>query len=515
MPNRLIFHIVLLFCVALCFSQKNEAGLLLEKANEILYDDPRQAITIGENLIKNPDFPAKAEAAILLAKSHFITGQYAQAVADVQTALAESKNDDKSQTRFDALLLAAEIYSSLELFALAKKNLVDARQIAKNNPALTRRLDAYELFVETPSPNYIACAKCIKGMTPVDLSKNAFISKGTPLQLTARAFQKQLLLDSASVYFEKNAKDLAENRRGAYWRILALIDYSDFHFSAKRYAATIAMLEQALGLGKVMNNPFFVKTIGEKISVAALAQTDQTQFDEFRKKAESAQNDVDTQITQATNLVFENLQQEKTEKIEAAQKSQSRLSIILGLTAIVILMMWLAVRWFFANKTQHLQDIISYLKLIKNIETKREPVVKSGKNLSIPKDTEDLLLTKLEKFESGKKYLTKDFSLAQLAALLDTNTKYLSEVINKYKRKNFNSYTNELRIRYIVEKLKNDPKYLSYKVSYLAEECGFSSHSLFSAAFKTHTGITPNVFIQFLSDDLRRAAEQEQFAQLQ
>jgi AraC-like DNA-binding protein len=296
---------------------------------------------------------------------------------------------------------------------------------------------------------------------------------------------------------------------------LALIDYSDFHFSAKRYAATIAMLEQALGLGKVMNNPFFVKTIGEKISVAALAQTDQTQFDEFRKKAESAQNDVDTQITQATNLVFENLQQEKTEKIEAAQKSQSRLSIILGLTAIVILMMWLAVRWFFANKTQHLQDIISYLKLIKNIETKREPVVKSGKNLSIPKDTEDLLLTKLEKFESGKKYLTKDFSLAQLAALLDTNTKYLSEVINKYKRKNFNSYTNELRIRYIVEKLKNDPKYLSYKVSYLAEECGFSSHSLFSAAFKTHTGITPNVFIQFLSDDLRRAAEQEQFAQLQ
>jgi AraC-like DNA-binding protein len=129
-------------------------------------------------------------------------------------------------------------------------------------------------------------------------------------------------------------------------------------------------------------------------------------------------------------------------------------------------------------------------------------VEKTGtKNLSIPKETEDLILAKLEKFEAGKKFLSKDISLAQMTALFETNTKYLSEIINKYKGKNVNLYINELRIKYIVEKLKNDPKYLHYKVSYLAEECGFSSHSSFSAVFKSITGITPNVFIQFLSED--------------
>jgi AraC-like DNA-binding protein len=92
-------------------------------------------------------------------------------------------------------------------------------------------------------------------------------------------------------------------------------------------------------------------------------------------------------------------------------------------------------------------------------------------------------------------------SLALLASQLDTNTKYLSEVINKYKGKNFNVYINELRINYIVSKLKTNPMYLNYKVSYLADECGFSSHSSFSTVFKNCTGIKPNVFIQFLMKD--------------
>jgi AraC-like DNA-binding protein len=510
MPNRLLIPIVLLFCRALCFSQQGETVVLLDRANEILYNDPNQAIKIGENLIQNTDCSQKAETAMLLAKSYFVTGQYALAVSNVQLAVTDAQSAEP-KIMFDAFILAAEIYNRLELFGISQKYLAGARDIAANDTALKKRLDAYTLFVAVPAPNHAACIACIKA-TPSDSRNNTFLSKGTPLQLTARAYQKDLLIDSAAVYFEKNAKDITDNHRGAYWQILALIDYSDFYFAQKNYAAAAGMLEQALKIENVIGNPYFLQIIGEKLSATSLVLGDKSRFEEFRKKAETAQNDVDAQITEATNLAFENLQQEKTAKIAQAKKSQSRVAIVLGIGVLLIISLWLAIRWFFATKMQHLQDIINYLKLIKNIEKKQEPVVKTTKNLSIPKETEELLLAKLEKFEAGKKYLTKDFSLAQLASMFDTNTKYLSEVINKYKRKNFNSYVNELRIRYIVEKLKNDQKYLTYKVSYLAEESGFSSHSLFSAAFKTHTGITPNVFIQFLSQDLRKA-ENEQMAQ--
>ena len=112
-----------------------------------------------------------------------------------------------------------------------------------------------------------------------------------------------------------------------------------------------------------------------------------------------------------------------------------------------------------------------------------------------------MILSKMKKFEDSNKFLQKEMSLAMLASQFGTNTKYLSEIINKHLGKNFNNYINDLRINYIVEKLKTTPKYLNYKVSYLAEETGFSSHSSFTTVFKNTTGISPNVFIKLLTKD--------------
>ena len=88
-----------------------------------------------------------------------------------------------------------------------------------------------------------------------------------------------------------------------------------------------------------------------------------------------------------------------------------------------------------------------------------------------------------------------------MAKQLDTNTKYISEIIHTHKNKNFNTYINELRINHIIQLMKEDKKYLNYKVSYLAEESGFSSHSAFTVVFKSITGITPKQFISFLKKD--------------
>lgn len=64
-----------------------------------------------------------------------------------------------------------------------------------------------------------------------------------------------------------------------------------------------------------------------------------------------------------------------------------------------------------------------------------------------------------------------------------------------YKGKDFNNYINELRIRYIIRKFQTDSSYLSYKLAYIAEQAGFSSHSKFAAIFKNFTGLSPSVFI--------------------
>ncbi len=113
-------------------------------------------------------------------------------------------------------------------------------------------------------------------------------------------------------------------------------------------------------------------------------------------------------------------------------------------------------------------------------------------------ETESKLLELLEEFEKGQLYNNKGMSLSFLAGELNTNTKYLSYVINQHKNTDFKTYINRLRINYIVDKLINDEKYRQYKISILADECGFSSHSKFAAVFKAVTDFSPSAYIKHL-----------------
>jgi len=117
-----------------------------------------------------------------------------------------------------------------------------------------------------------------------------------------------------------------------------------------------------------------------------------------------------------------------------------------------------------------------------------------------PEKTEQDLLKKLEVFESEEKFLDKNISLPKLAEQFDTNIRYLSEIINKNKNKNYNQYINELRINFIIAQMENNSKYLNYKIQALAEESGFSSLSVFSVTFKSITGISPTAYAKRIKE---------------
>lgn len=140
-----------------------------------------------------------------------------------------------------------------------------------------------------------------------------------------------------------------------------------------------------------------------------------------------------------------------------------------------------------------------------SIRMKTESMMTSG--------TENKLLELLDDFEQGTLYNSKNMSLPFLAGTLNTNTKYLSFVINRYKSADFKTYINRLRIEYIVGKLSEDEKYRQYKISILAEECGFSSHSKFAAIFKAMTDYSPSAYIKMLESgnqpDLRHFCIEE------
>ncbi|WP_299684574.1 helix-turn-helix transcriptional regulator [uncultured Dokdonia sp.] len=117
----------------------------------------------------------------------------------------------------------------------------------------------------------------------------------------------------------------------------------------------------------------------------------------------------------------------------------------------------------------------------------------------IPKEILEPLLMKLSKFEASNSYTNSKITLNSLALKMQTNSNYLSKVINHYKQKSFVSYIKELRIEYAFNQLKTQPKLRRFTIKAIAEECGFKSAESFSKTFYKAYGIYPSYFIKKLN----------------
>jgi AraC-like DNA-binding protein len=111
------------------------------------------------------------------------------------------------------------------------------------------------------------------------------------------------------------------------------------------------------------------------------------------------------------------------------------------------------------------------------------------------------ILKNLESFEANKKFLEKDMNLPRLAELLQTNQKYTTKIIQRYRHKGTIEYVSDLKVEHIVELLKNENRYRNYTNKALGDEAGFGSTQNFTRAFKSNTGMSPTYFV----DELRKA----------
>lgn len=213
------------------------------------------------------------------------------------------------------------------------------------------------------------------------------------------------------------------------------------------------------------------------------------------------------------NTFINNLEVGKLQKdISAKDNTNFMLRYILFGFAILIAGLAIVLVYQMKENKKNKQKISDYLEqLNKDKKSKvvaadlnKEAVVEESSAIPQTKEIDEKtnrILDKLEDFEDGDLFVDSKMSLAFLASYLETNTITLSKIINTYKEMNFNDYINGLRVRYIIERIKNEPKFEQYKISYLAEVSGFSSHSIFSKAFKKSTGVTPSQFLDYLKEE--------------
>ncbi|WP_051200180.1 AraC family transcriptional regulator [Flavobacterium subsaxonicum] len=189
-------------------------------------------------------------------------------------------------------------------------------------------------------------------------------------------------------------------------------------------------------------------------------------------------------------------------KIEVALDNRKALDVVfIGLIVVLFFAVVYLMYRHFKNLKKYRQK---FTELMNPAGGGNEPVTKQKTEnlLDINPDVVNAVLDNLAQFEKEHKFLDKDLTQVKLAALIDSNTKYTSKIILHYKNKKYIDYINDLRIDYIVGRLKTAPHFRNYTYKALAEEAGFSTTQHFASAFVNRTGLTHSYFIEQLKKEV-------------
>lgn len=475
--NYLLYFLVLSTCLNIVYAQNSEFEKLFEEATKQQYSAPDKSLVLYEYLLKsNLDVDTQFLVYTQQLETFQILGQYGKSVETLLklNKLAPKISDNEKLYRY--WLEIASLYYDLDFIEESQKMLLKAEEYfetlsetQKNKNFKLLKYGHYTFQVLDNEWDKINGLKEIQDYWKEDTARyswNAYM---------LGEFYFTLHKDSAALYFKRVLK--YEN---------PLLD-------------SLAELNLSLLQDKPKEEVVaFMQTIeGDKLSYRLKSNVlkHMITYWESKKESDSLIRYIDKLDSlkeenllikrQAKTLLLEEIYHNKELEVTLTEeKLQTRqIQIILGLS---LLTLAYVVLWFYRKDKRKRKEL---QKLEKN------------KGVVMPDKTEEDILLRLNEFEKSTLFLDKQIRIATLAKHLNTNIRYLSVILNKTKNKSFNSYINQLRIEYILDKLHNDSQYLNYKISYLAEESGFASQSSFSASFKDITGMSPSIYIKKIIDE--------------
>ena len=120
----------------------------------------------------------------------------------------------------------------------------------------------------------------------------------------------------------------------------------------------------------------------------------------------------------------------------------------------------------------------------------------SSSHLVDEEKKDKLMLSIQQNMENVEMISDEDFSLDRLSQLVDSNPKYVSQVINERMKCNFSTYLGRIRIAEICKRIADTDHYGNKTVEAIAQEVGIKSYSTFYRLFKKVTGLTPSQYMR-------------------
>jgi len=510
--KSIVFIFIIVFSSIKCLAQHSKYDRIFAETSQILLSsNPKKALTNTDYLYqisKNNSERIKANMLKATLLRQYGIRNEAISALELADSLATVENDYNMQARINGFL--STLYRENEIPRIGKihlqkalytsKKIVDKNEMNKFQGNLSQEIAYYKIY-ELKYNEAIIDLK--NGKQFFEKAQN--IDTNFHLAVNDELIAKNYLIlhqvDSAFFYYQKAQKELNQSQSSnsplkgfifnGFGNVYTIRE--DFKKASINYqkAEQIAIASDFFSLKQEVYPSlleFYKKTNNNKKYI---------QYNELFLKLKEKE---DLNLKKIADELIKTLRQEQFEKQLQYQKSTFFIIgisflVVMGTLGIYIYRRKLDYKKFkqYINK----KDVPS-VALIEEVEiTQKKDVSREYMSTG----TEESILKNIEIFEKSQCYLNKDISLNSVAAELGINHRYLSYVINKHKRKDFASYINELRVNYIVDRLRNNPDYLKYKISYLADQSGFSSHSRFTITFKRITGVAPLVFITYIQKE--------------
>lgn len=498
-----IFYFLLLQPLNLNSQSFSKQQILEYEAEKNYTSNPKEALKILLLLKETNSYKKKININLLVSKTYRILGDYTNSA----NYLFQNTEEFSAISNFQKAKINVEKASFLRTIYLNKQADIYLNEAYENLKKIKQKGEVEEIKKEIFLQELEILINKQENKKAKNLIKKTIGSVKFTNDLNSEI--KFLLLKSRLNSNQNDFKKSTEKfksietkilNKNLYFEFMIFNEMSKNYFYTQNYLLAKEYAEKAKKISNLIGNQYYNESANETLSLCYLALNRDQEYKNINTELLTIRSEIEKKEEETINKTYNLLNNEYLSNYQKRKLNFSnKLYLCLGLFVSTLSICGLI--WYkkYSNY-KRLKEIVNYFKVTDENLFKKDEICENAKKINIPLETENMLLNKLKKFESTTKFTNKEISLAVLAGQFDTNTKYLSEIINKHYNVNFNTYINKLRINFIIEKLKSDPNFSNYKISYLAEISGFSSHSSFATIFKSITGISPITFIDFLKN---------------
>lgn len=508
--RRFMLSLLLCYAPVMLSQEKDFNAMFLYVATDLMHANPDRAIVIADSLYDStPIIKQKISALMLASNVHYRNAQLIKMLPYIYKAqaLAEQSEDYDWQIRIHGFY--ASMYRSIRFYEQSQTHLEQVERLLPKMEHENQKATILVLTSQEKAQLYKDQKQYDKILPSLNKATKYYALIQDPKVRALHSANYEWMKAAVSLHnkdyqqsqiFYHNVLDslnlygLSNHAVKGYVYIGLSKIASDYEMDSAKALEYLQKAEAYVNQSNIVDLESYYHT---HLRDYYYHQKDWERYEEEVKNIKALDHTISTEVNRMLTNLFKEYQ------IESEQlKSKTNFLRYTSYLLLFAFLLAIPIVLYRRRKTNlRMLEIVQELKDLKNIpatskKSSANVQVKSPLLESIAENTLKQIIDRLATFETTDRFLQANFGIEDLSAYCDSNVRYVSEVIKVHKKQNFANYINKLRVLTIATRLKENVEYRGYKIAYLAEIAGFSSHSKFSSEFKKFLGISPSVFIK-------------------